>query len=239
MKKLIKRAKNSCIGMWHQMHFLDLQQLDHWLNSCMSHKVAYGDYYRFPLFSIMPWIYRGIIPLHKNLLCSFQNAILTELWLEAMQLHRAAMIRSRCHSCSQASVAAAQKKRSQPLLLSILCTNEMPVFSFFLIETPADALVQGVLAAISLIDSVGGATYFHKRRVYGLPRATYGAMFHCVCCKFQYGNPGNFGSHLQKYTGQRLKICRSSSSKVVVGNGGLNSKMVLCAIWLVLSRRVT
>ena len=34
MKKLIKTVKISCIGMWPRMHFLDLQQLDHWLNSC-------------------------------------------------------------------------------------------------------------------------------------------------------------------------------------------------------------
>ena len=27
MKKWIKTAKNSCIGMWHRMHFLDLQRL--------------------------------------------------------------------------------------------------------------------------------------------------------------------------------------------------------------------
>ena len=33
-------------------------------------------------FHILAWINRGIIPLHKNLLCSFYNAILTELWLE-------------------------------------------------------------------------------------------------------------------------------------------------------------
>ena len=37
-------------------------------------------------------------------------------------------------------------------------------------------LCSSVLAAIS----VGGATYFHKRRVYRLLHATYVAMFHCV-----------------------------------------------------------
>ena len=33
-------------------------------------------------FDFLAWIDRGIIPLHKHLLCSFQNAILTELWFE-------------------------------------------------------------------------------------------------------------------------------------------------------------
>ena len=30
----IKMAKFACIGTWPQMHFLDLQQLDRWLNDC-------------------------------------------------------------------------------------------------------------------------------------------------------------------------------------------------------------
>ena len=31
-----KAAKIACIGMWPRVHFLDLQQLDHWCNSCLD-----------------------------------------------------------------------------------------------------------------------------------------------------------------------------------------------------------
>ena len=31
-----------------------------------------------------------------------------------------------------------------------------------------------------------------------------------------------FGSYLRDYTGSKLQICRSNSSMVVLGNGGLN-----------------
>ena len=41
-------------------------------------------------FHFFVWLDRGIIPLHKNLLCSFYNAILTELWLE--EVRRVAII---------------------------------------------------------------------------------------------------------------------------------------------------
>ena len=30
----MKTANISSIGMWHQMHFLDLQQMDRWFNGC-------------------------------------------------------------------------------------------------------------------------------------------------------------------------------------------------------------
>ena len=30
----LKNGKIACIGMCHRMHFLDLQQLDRWLNGC-------------------------------------------------------------------------------------------------------------------------------------------------------------------------------------------------------------
>ena len=35
MEIQIKTAKISCIEMCPQMHFLDLQQMDHWLNGCL------------------------------------------------------------------------------------------------------------------------------------------------------------------------------------------------------------
>ena len=34
-EKMDKNGKIACIEMWPWMHFLDLQQMDHWLNSCM------------------------------------------------------------------------------------------------------------------------------------------------------------------------------------------------------------
>jgi hypothetical protein len=37
----------------------------------------------------------------------------------------------------------------------------------------------------------------------------------------------------------RLQICRSNSSNVVVGIGGLKSKSVVSALWLVLSMKIT
>ena len=36
-KKIDKNGKKlACIWMWPRMHFLDLQQLDHWLNGCVQ-----------------------------------------------------------------------------------------------------------------------------------------------------------------------------------------------------------
>ena len=43
--------------------------------------VAYGVHVIID-FDLLAQIDRGIVPLHKNLLCSFYNAILTELWLK-------------------------------------------------------------------------------------------------------------------------------------------------------------
>ena len=39
-KNRLKTAKIACTGMCHRMYFLDLQQLDHWLNGwCPSRKI--------------------------------------------------------------------------------------------------------------------------------------------------------------------------------------------------------
>ena len=35
-----KRQKIACIGMWLRIHFLDLQQLDCWLNFCIVARVV-------------------------------------------------------------------------------------------------------------------------------------------------------------------------------------------------------
>ena len=50
---------------------------------------------------------------------------------------------------------------------------------------------------------------------------------------FNMGDPGTFGSYLHDYRGQRLQICRSSSSKVIVGNGDLNSKSIVSTLCMV------
>ena len=75
------------------------------------------------IFHFLTQIDRGIIPLHKDLLCSFQNAILTELWLEVRRVatqsvHDTEPLRLDKHgSCTQ--------KCLQPVLSSILCINEV------------------------------------------------------------------------------------------------------------------
>ena len=55
----------------------------------------------------------------------------------------------------------------------------------------------------------------------GLPHAMYMAMFHCTICKTLVWAIGYILLISPKLRG--LDICRSSSSKVVVGNGNLNS----------------
>ena len=120
-------------------------------------------------------------------------------------------------------MAAALKKRPQEVLSSSLCTNDINletlVISFFSIETTADALVQAFWEPSSSLTWWAGPRTLHKRRVYRLLCATYVEIF---CCKILVlAIRVHFGSYLQNYT---LQICRSSSSKVVVGNGDLNSK---------------
>ena len=100
--------------------------------------------------------------------------------------------------------------------------------------------LSSVLEPSSSLTLWAGPRIFNKRRVYGLPHAMYVAMFHCTFCKTVVrAIRVHFGSYLHDYTGWRLQICRSSSSKVVVGNGGLNSKSVVSALCLVLSWKVT
>ena len=54
--------------------------------------------------------------------------------------------------------------------------------------------------------------------------------FHCVFCKgWVRSIPVYFYLYLSDYTGFRLQICRSSSSKVVVNNDCLNSKTIFGA----------
>ena len=107
---------------------------------------------------------------------------------------------------------------------------------------------------------------WHKQRVYGLSCATYVAMFHCTCCKILVWTIGYIRAHISEPTGNTgfrfagsvalspghsclFNTCniekvgvawgwdyRISSSMVIVCNGGLNSKTILCAIWLVLPR---
>ena len=47
----------------------------------------------------------------------------------------------------------------------------------------AAALVQAFWQPSSSLTWWAGPRTLHKRRVYGLLRAMYVAMFHCVCCK--------------------------------------------------------
>ena len=131
-------------------------------------------------FTSFAQIDRGIIPLHKNLLRSFQNDILTQLWLDEISGHDTEPLRLDKHgSCTQ--------KRLQPLLSSILCTNDLQkrfsVFLFFSIETLVAALVRAFWQPASSLTQWAGPRIYHKWRVYGLPHATYIAMFITIFCK--------------------------------------------------------
>ena len=136
-------------------------------------------------------------------------------------------------------MAAANKKSRQPLFFFEFVYKralEMLVFSSFSIETASAALVRAFWQPSSSSTLWAGLRILIKRRLYGLPHAMYVAMFHCTFCKtLVRAIRVHFGSYLHDFTGWRLQICRSRSSKVVVGNGGLNSKSVVSALCLVLS----
>ena len=55
--------------------------------------------------------------------------------------------------------------------------------SSFSIKTPAAAPIQAFWQQSSSLTKLAGPRTWHKRWAYGLPRATYGTMFHCACCK--------------------------------------------------------
>ena len=70
--------------------------------------------------------------------------------------------------------------------------------------------------------------------------AMYVAMFHYSFCKtLVWAIRVYLCSYPHDYMGQRLQICMSSSSKIVVSNGNFNSKSGFGALCLVLSWRVT
>ena len=77
--------------------------------------------------------------------------------------------------------------------------------------------------------------HIDKRRVYGLPVAMNVARFIEFCGKVEYGRSRCIFAYISK----RLQICWNTSSKVAVGTGRLNSKIIFSAICLVFSWRVT
>ena len=99
---------------------------------------------------------------------------------------------------------------------------------FYGIEMLAAALVRAFWQPASSLILWPGSRIHHKRRVYGLPRATYVAMFMAIFCNTRvWAIRVHFCSYLHDYTGYGLQICWNNSSKVVVGNGGLNSNFFL------------
>ena len=171
-------------------------------------------------FHFLAWIDRGIIPLQENLLRTFQNTILTKLWLEEVSRVATQSVHD-MDQLLQATMAAANTKVASPFYSSILCTNKP--------------------CLLILFHRHGGC-----RRFGSLLGSSLTLQLHIPLSmvKQQYGIWAirvYFGSYLHDYRGQRLQICRSSNSKVihVVGNGGLNSKSIVSALCLVLSWKVT
>ena len=87
---------------------------------------------------------------------------------------------------------------------------------------------------------MGGATYLHKRGVYGASACNLrsNVSLHLLE-KFSMGDPGTFWLISPLLHRLETSNFSSRSSKVVFINGRLNSKIIFAAIWLVLSWMVT
>ena len=115
-------------------------------------------------FCFLAWIDRGIIPLHKCLLRSFQNAILTELWFEEVShvttqsIHDMELLWLDKHgTCTQ--------KSYQPLLSSTLCVKSFRNVSLLFLSTEmlAAALVLTLWQPLSPLTLWVGPRIFNKR----------------------------------------------------------------------------
>ena len=95
------------------------------------------------------------------------------------------MIQSCCHSCSQVSVAAAQKNVSNHFFLKLcVLTITRSACLFVLFHRNAAALILSFLQPSSLLTQWAGLPALHKWRVYGLLHAAYMlVMFHYTYCK--------------------------------------------------------
>ena len=78
----------------------------------------------------------------------------------------------------------------------------MLVFLFFSIEMAGAALVLAFWQPSSSLTLLVGPRIFNKQRVYGLSRAMYVAIFHCIFCKtLVRAIRVHFGTYLHDYTG--------------------------------------
>ena len=146
-----------------------------WPFPCAEH-VVHGDSYQ---------LYKSIqesFPLHKNLLCCLWNAILTELRLQGRSQpcsytdrpwYRAVAI-----VADRRSIAAACKNVSRNFFHQV-CTlifYRNACLVVLIHQNASCCSCSSILAAIQLIDLVGGT-------IYGLLHAAYVAVFYCIYCK--------------------------------------------------------
>ena len=85
---------------------------------------------------------------------------------------------------------------------------------------------------------MGGATYLHKRGVYGASACNVRSNVSLRLLKeFSIGDPGTFWLILHRL--ETSHVFQQESKKAILGNGRLTSKTVVCTIWLVLPWMVT